>query len=112
MRYLLVLLLATFLHAEEEPDLSFDLKITSHTIELEKGPLSYTAVTGMCPIMDEDKKVADLFFISYTKDDEENRPITFVFPGGPGGSGALESILSFGPRRLLTAGEGRSIHPP
>lgn len=106
-----LLLLIPFLHAEID-DLD-DLTITNHTIQLESGPLEYYATTGHCPIFGEEGKEADLFFISYTKAaEEENRPITFSFPGGPGGAGTIESILTYGPRRLLTAGEGRSLHPP
>jgi carboxypeptidase C (cathepsin A) len=110
MRSILLAILIACLCAEEE-NLS-DLSITNHTIELESGPLSYTAITGMCPTYGEKGKEANLFFISFTKDDEEERPLTFVFPGGPGAAGTIESILTFGPRRLLTAGEGRTIHPP
>lgn len=110
MRIFLLLLLIPFLNAEEEP--TSDLSITNHTIELQSGPISYTAITGLCPIYGPKGKEAELFFISYTKDGEENRPITFIFPGGPGGAGTIESIVTFGPRRLLTAGEGRTIHPP
>ncbi len=113
MRVLLLLLCFTLLHAEEEEeDLTPQLNFTHHTLELESGPLHYTAITGMCPIVNDDVKEADLFFIAYTKDGEEDRPITFIFPGGPGGAGTLEAILTFGPRRLLTADEGRTIHPP
>jgi carboxypeptidase C (cathepsin A) len=86
--------------------------ITQHTIELASGPLSYSAVTGLCPIFKNEEKTADLFFIAYIKNNDEERPITFVFPGGPGGAGTIESILRFGPRRLLTAGEGRTVLPP
>lgn len=114
MRFLLVLLFASLLHAQEEDDDdAFRLSITNHSIELGSGPLSYTTTTGMCPNLTENgEKAADLFFIAYIKDNETDRPITFVFPGGPGGAGTLESIITFGPRRLLTADEGRSIHPP
>lgn len=115
MRYLFFLLAVCFLHAEEEEDSEeFDprLSITNHTIELESGPLAYTATTGMCPIFGEEGLEAEIFFISYTKDNEEDRPLTFVFPGGPGGAGTLEAVLTFGPRRLLTAEEGRTILPP
>ncbi len=115
MRFLILLLFASFVFAEEEEELEeeFDpqITITNHTIELESGPLSYIAMTGMCPIIKEEIE-AELFFISYTKEGEENRPITFVFPGGPGGAGTLEAILTFGPRRLLTADEGRTVLPP
>jgi carboxypeptidase C (cathepsin A) len=110
MRFLILLLIAPFLHAKK--DFSADLTVTKHTMELQSGAFEYTALTGMCPIHIEQGGRADLFFISYTKTGGENRPITFVFPGGPGGAGTLEAILTFGPRRLLTADEGRTILPP
>ena len=91
-----------------DPKFSF----TNHTIELESGPISYTALTGLCPVFGPEGIEAELFFIAYTKETEENRPITFVFPGGPGGAGTIESIVTFGPRRILTAEEGRTILPP
>ena len=110
MRYLLFLLFVPFLYAEEEE--SYDLNITNHVLELENGPLSYTAITGMCPIFRDGHTEAELFFVAYVKNDAAHRPITFVFPGGPGGAGTVESILAFGPRRLLTADEGRTPIPP
>jgi carboxypeptidase C (cathepsin A) len=110
MRYFFLLLVLPLL-AEEEP-YTPDLTITSHTLQLESGPLSYTAITGMCPIFNENKLEAELFFISYIKDTKENRPITFIFPGGPGAAGTLDSIITFGPKRLLTTEEGRSQLPP
>jgi carboxypeptidase C (cathepsin A) len=110
MRTFLFLLIFPFLHAEESS--TPELKVTNHTIQLESGPLEYTALAGMCPIYADNGNQVDLFFISYTKNTDENRPITFVFPGGPGGAGTMEAILTFGPRRLLTADEGRTILPP
>ncbi len=110
MHIFLFLLLIFSLGASEDLP-SFN--ITNHTIELESGPLSYTAITGHLPVFGENGKEAELFFVSFEKEtEEENRPITFCFPGGPGGAATLQSILSFGPRRLLTAGEGRTIYPP
>lgn len=114
MRALLLLLIIPFLlAAEEQEEITPELNITNHEITLANGKtLPYVAMTGMCPIFGEAGKEADLFFISYTKEDEEDRPITFFFPGGPGGAGTIESILTFGPRRLLTSKEGRTILPP
>ncbi|MBX7066789.1 MAG: hypothetical protein K1X28_06120 [Parachlamydiales bacterium] len=106
--FLFLLLLIPFLHAEID-----DVTITNHTIQLETGSLDYYAVTGHCPIFGSEGKEAEIFFIAYCKStEEENRPITFCFPGGPGGAGSIEALLTFGPRRLLTADEGRTIHPP
>ncbi|PIS02034.1 MAG: hypothetical protein COT85_07805 [Chlamydiae bacterium CG10_big_fil_rev_8_21_14_0_10_42_34] len=113
MKYFLLLLPLLSLFAQDE-EAEFDPKIsiTNHQIKTHNGVLNYTAMTGVCPILYNNTIEAELFFISYTKDSEEDRPITFVFPGGPGGAGTLESIITFGPRRILTAGEGRTIHPP
>jgi carboxypeptidase C (cathepsin A) len=113
MRWILSILLmlgTSFLYSKQDPGLH--LKVTQHTLELESGPLKYKATTGLCPIYTKNGHQADLFFISYIKKTKEIRPITFVFPGGPGGAGTIESILTFGPRRLLTAKEGRTILPP
>lgn len=110
MYKLLAFLLSLSLYAQSE-DFS-NYTATNHTIQIESGPLSYIAITGHCPIFGEEGKEVELFFVSFTKDTEEDRPITFCFPGGPGAAGSIESILTFGPRRLLTAGEGRAIHPP
>jgi carboxypeptidase C (cathepsin A) len=118
MHYLLLLLFITSLHAhkheKEGDDLDIpQMNITNHVLNLPTDSFSYVATTGYCPILDEEgDPIAKLFFISYTKPDEENRPLTFIFPGGPGGAGTVEAICTFGPRRLLTADEGRSIHPP
>lgn len=116
MRPLLFLLFISLLQAEmidDEEDLIPFQTVTNHTVELPSGPLPYKATTGMCPIFGEDgEKTADIFFISYTTETQEDRPITFIFPGGPGGAATIESILTFGPRRLLTADEGRTTLPP
>lgn len=114
---LLMTLLLTFslLAEEDEPDAIFsDLKITNHKLNLKLNQdFSYTSVTGKCPIFnDENEKTAELFFIAYEKEEEENRPITFFFPGGPGGAGTMEAICSVGPRRLVTSKEGKTIFPP
>src|SRR5438128_574335 len=82
--------ITTKLEEEEE----FEIVETSHTLQLSPNEsLPYTATTGTLPVLNEiGIHVADLFFISYTVPGEENRPVTFVFPGGPGGSCAAEVI--------------------
>lgn len=107
MKFFGIVCLCSFLFADEDP-----FNTTQHQINLDGNVLSYKAITGTLPLFDEDKKTAELFFIAYIKDDGGDRPITFVFPGGPGAAGTLESLVALGPRRLLTAAEGRSILPP
>lgn len=110
--YRFVVLLSLTLFAWTEEGSQFDCKATNRVIQLPSGPLSYKAVSGFFPIFGKSGQEAQLFFISYSKNCGKNRPITFCFPGGPGGAGTIEALLSFGPRRLLTTAEGRTIHPP
>ena len=62
--------------------------ITSHRLELADATLSYTATVGKLPLKDEkDKIVAQIFYTAYTLDsasDPAERPLVFVFNGGPG----------------------------
>lgn len=91
------------------------LVTTEHTLTLENtSPFCYTAVTGKLPVDCDiqEKTPPEIFFIAYFKNDEKNRPITFIFPGGPGGSCGPEAICSFGPRRILTPDEGKTLLPP
>ena len=60
---------------------------THHTITIGGKPFAYTAHTGTMVLRDEDgKPKASVFFIAYTKDQEDaaTRPLTFFFNGGPG----------------------------
>ncbi len=112
MRLIFFLLAFSLLHADNPSAPQYN--ITSHEILLNGEPMEYTAIAGTIPLFNnEGKTSAEIFFIAYHAEEEkEDRPITFVLPGGPGGAGTLEAILVYGPRRLLTAGEGRSILPP
>ncbi len=108
----LALFVTLLLQAED----FLNLVETSHHITL-KDPqmtLSYTAITGKFPISfyEEEDPAPEIFFIAYFVEADEPRPVTFVFPGGPGGSCAPETLCSFGPRRLLTPQEGKTILPP
>ena len=112
MRFSLVLLAAaSFLAAND--DYSPDLKRTPQVYSADGKSLQYTAITGALPISNsEGTALAELFFIGYMVENEPDRPVTFIFPGGPGGSCEAEVICSIGPRRLLTPQEGKSILPP
>jgi carboxypeptidase C (cathepsin A) len=90
-----------------------ELKRTHHTLQTDAGPCHYTAITGTIPLFKlGEKKIADMFFVAYIEKDKTDKAITFVFPGGPGGSCAAEVISTIGPRRMQTAEEGGTILPP
>jgi len=87
---------------------------TEHSIVLPDGSsLAYTALTGVLPQFYQEKKVGEIFFTAYLKETEEDsRPVTFIFGGGPGGSSISMHIGGIGPKRLLLPEEGQKSLPP
>ncbi len=87
--------------------------ITNHTLNINGKTLSYTATAGYMPIKDSDgKTIAQIFYISYVKDSEQDvtqRPITFAFNGGPGSSSIWLHIGALGPKRVVLPDNGTEI---
>ena len=108
MKFLWTFFFSTILLADS------DFVQTAHTYQTESDLIHYTAITGSLPVSlyEDAPPVCELFFIAYLKETDEVRPITFIFPGGPGGACGPEAICSFGPRRLLTPSEGKPLLPP
>ena len=102
-----------------------NLSITQHRLKAQK--LNYTALTGTLVLKEEreaegeqagnfegDKPRAEVFFISYTLDgvkDSAERPITFIFNGGPGSSSVWLHMGVFGPRRVVM-NDVEAVRPP
>ncbi|HEV3145140.1 MAG TPA: hypothetical protein VGZ47_14720 [Gemmataceae bacterium] len=92
-----------------------DVEHTSHSISINGKKIDYEATAGTLPLKEEDGKVtANLFFVAYTKIDEnlEKRPITFTFNGGPGSSSVWLHMGAFGPKRVAMTDEGEPVPPP
>src|SRR3989344_1023301 len=87
---------------------------TSHEIDVKGEKLSYTAITGKLPQYSTSGTViGHLFFTAYLKEHtHSDRPVTFIFNGGPGASSLSMHIASIGPRRLLFPEEGQKTLPP
>src|SRR5262249_20191579 len=85
-----------------EPD-SGDVKTTHHAVTLKDGRrLGYIARAGFLSLVNDatGETTAHVYFVSYTADQKPNdpeRPITFIFPGGPGGAASLSKSS---PRRV------------
>jgi len=78
-------------------------------------PIAYTATAATIDLKDA-KGDADgrMFFVSYTADgaDAKQRPVTFLFNGGPGSSTLWLHMGSFGPFRVETPDAGPTPPAP
>ena len=82
---------------------------TKQTLALPGRTLSFAATAGSIRLFDDKgEPQADIVYTSYQLDgtDSRNRPVTFVFNGGPGASSAWLQLGDAGPWRLSIAGEG------
>jgi len=82
-------------------------QVTDHEIDTTQGKLAYTATAGTLSFFDQSgEKSAAIFYTAYVKKDAaENRPVTFVFNGGPGAASAYLHLGMAGPR-ILDLGPG------
>jgi carboxypeptidase C (cathepsin A) len=71
-------------------DLSIDYAVSAKWIVLRK----------------KEKAAAEIFFVSYVARSDEERPVTFVFNGGPGASSAFLHMGAVGPRRVAFPATG------
>ncbi len=86
-----------------------DTAVTQHQITLGGQALHYTATAGNLLISKEDhdeieKPYHSVFYVAYTEDgaDARNRPVTFLYNGGPGSATIWLEMGSVGPMRVLT----------
>ena len=64
-------------------------------------------------IRKKEKPIADIFYTYYSSDlDKANRPITFVFNGGPGASSAYLHVGAIGPKTVCFGKKGECLPPP
>jgi carboxypeptidase C (cathepsin A) len=73
--------------------------VTQHTVTLDGKPVSYKATAGTLPVPGpKSEAAAKIFYVSYTVESAEPRPITFAFNGGPGAASAFLQLGALGPR--------------
>ncbi len=80
---------------------------TQHRLSLGGKALDYTATAGVLIVRDdEEKPVAGIGYIAYTRRDAKSnaaRPVTFAFNGGPGSSSLWLHMGVLGPKRVLVS---------
>lgn len=89
--------------------------VTQGQVVIGNETIDYEATTGKLSLKDDTgKKLADVFFIAYTKPgvDPHTRPITFAFNGGPGSSSVWLHMGMLGPRRIAFPEDASSLKPP
>ena len=89
--------------------------VTHHEIHVGGKILHYTATTGMMPLKNNDtgEVEAHIFFIAYTLDGQnEHRPLTFSFNGGPGSASVWLHMGAIGPKRVRMQPNGMMPPPP
>ena len=68
--------------------------------------IAYTASAGWTILRKKEKPAAEIFSVSYVADGDGDRPVTFVFNGGPGASSAYLHMGAVGPSRVAFPADG------
>ena len=93
---------------------------TEHSAVIRGQKLDYTATTGTMVVETAVKK-CEIFFTAYTVEGDgstanragaSDRPLTFVFNGGPGSSSEWMHMGFFGPRRIACDDNGEATQCP
>ena len=88
---------------------------THHTTTINGKTIAYTANAGTMVIRDDDgKPTATVFYISYTRDQEDaaTRPVTFFYNGGPGSASIWLDMGIMSPRHPEMGPNGAQPAPP
>ena len=102
--------------AAEQPEYK-DLTVTEH----EANGVKFEAVAGMQPMKDEQGELrGNMFFVYYVAVGEDgkplhettDRPMTYVFNGGPGAASIWLHLGTAGPFRVPMGEQGEQVKPP
>lgn len=93
-----------------------NVSVTNHVIIVGGKPLPYTAIAGTLLLKaDDGRPRANVYFTAYFRDDVKDkvqRPIAFVYNGGPGSASVWLHMGAFGPRKVLLAEDGNALPGP
>jgi carboxypeptidase C (cathepsin A) len=113
---LLVLLGAGGALADEAPNGELPARVaTHHTIALDNRQIGYEAIAETLPVTDAKGAItASIFTVSYVADAKNgsDRPVSFVFNGGPGAASVFLHLGALGPQILETSQNGEVPSPP
>src|SRR5690349_9604656 len=116
--FLCAIALSLSAQTDTMPGIATPVVETHHSIAVAGTRLSYRARAGVLPLRynDDGSMRAWVFFVAYIADrqpNEQPRPMTFAWNGGPGANSLLLHLSAFGPRRLDEGADcGASKQPP
>lgn len=88
--------------------------VTSHVLTTETSEIVYSATAASLTVHDsQSRAVGKIFYVAYKQENlnGKERPLTFVFNGGPGAASAYLHLGALGPRRVVF-NKGGSVAPP
>src|SRR5437667_8527034 len=89
---------------------------TDHSIRIGNQLVPYRATAATMLLKnDKDESIGVLYYTAYTRTDAKDasqRPISFIYNGGPGSASAWLHMGAFGPRRVVTTDAAPTPPPP
>src|SRR5437879_12141624 len=89
---------------------------TDHSIRIGNQLVPYRATAATMLLKnDKDESIGVLYYTAYTRTDARDpsqRPISFIYNGGPGSASAWLHMGAFGPRRIVTTAAAFTPPPP
>lgn len=100
--------------ADHPPEPTPNRSVTRHTGTFNGVRVAYTATTGETFLRDDaGKPQASIFSVSYIRDgNDANRPVVFLFNGGPGSGSVWLHMGAFGPVRVEVPSDARDDGAP
>ncbi|MEO7063725.1 MAG: peptidase S10, partial [Dokdonella sp.] len=102
---------------DEKPIPPEKTSVSHGSVEVGGRTIHYTATAGTVLIRDDkdNKPDASVFYVAYTVDrgrHDADRPVTFLYNGGPGSSSVWLHMGSVAPVRVESASAGATAPPP
>jgi carboxypeptidase C (cathepsin A) len=85
-----------------KPPVTRKSSTTEHTLSLPDQQIRYNAVAEWQTLFEQEKPTAEMFHVAYLVEasNTPQRPLTFVFNGGPGAASAYLHMGALGPKRI------------
>jgi carboxypeptidase C (cathepsin A) len=93
-----------------------EVSVTDHTIKIGSQTIPYKATAATILLKNEkEEPTALIYYTAYTRTDAKDlfqRPVSFVYNGGPGSASVWLHMGAFGPKRVVTTNAEPTPPPP